>query len=347
MDTRFGRPRFLIYALPFLLIIIMGTAAGAQGFSPFALPGGLFGQGARGQYLSNYGCSGDPGAGLSMVIGYASDCGRTKFILDGHTVGIGGVVSRLYDYRPMSALYLAADLPMELGSMGKVILSGSLTIPTTNSIDENDFALQGLVAPFGGSGWNTKTMWGTLQGLYVCPAYGCRALAGFRWDNWQTSLNGRFDISPGFAVAAPTDTGALTINAYVPLVGVATYLRGLTMGMVGFPWVPGDFRYAETRNNAGLRFDSGSGNFKRAWFVEFFTDYRLPMSTLVSLPGAADANLSLFGKFNYMEVKNSFTLTRQPAAVSDVFDFAFYRTLFVVGAQANLNFNMPNVRGWF
>jgi hypothetical protein len=342
MEPLHCRSRLFLYALPLLLIILMGTAAGAQGFSPFALPGGLFGQGARAQYGPGCGQSGEPEAGLSALVGYASDVGKTRFSISARNNGIGGVLSRLYDYKPISAVYFGAELPIQLGGMGKAIISGSVIIPATRGITENDYLFPGLETSLGGSGWNADTIWGTLQGLYAYPASAGCFLAGFRWDHWQTSLRNRVDISPGFAAAFPDDTGAFSLNGYIPLVGVASGGGGLTVGAVGFPWVPGDFEFSETRNAGVLRFDSGSTSFKRAWFVEIFADYRLPVAMGVG-QSFADANLWLFGKINWLSANADLTFRRSPAAVSDDWEFAYYRTMFVVGGKATINFSLPSL----
>jgi len=143
----------------------------------------------------------------------------------------------------------------------------------------------------------------------------------------------------------PTDTGALTVNAYIPLVGVASSCGGLTVGVVGFPWFAGDFKFEEVRNARRFHYDSGSAKFDGPWFLEIFGDYGCPMP--MAIPSMFEGTFSLFGKVNFMRIVNAdFTFTRRPTNVSDVYDFSFYRTMFVVGGKATLNFSTPNGWGW-
>jgi len=122
------RSTVLLVGVSVLFVSTMVTGASAQGFTPFALPGGLFGQGASAPFLPAWGCFEDPGAGLSVLAGYAFSGGMNKFTLTAQNAGVGGGVrDRLYDYKQTSALYLAGELPVRLGRMGKALISGSVT----------------------------------------------------------------------------------------------------------------------------------------------------------------------------------------------------------------------------
>lgn len=303
---------------------------------------------ANAQYftgLPNSGCGESRGAGLALLAGYCTNLGMNKFGLDAHGAGIGGVGARLHDYQPTSALYLASELPIDLGRMGKALISGSVTLPATRPLYENDFLFPSGPA-FGGSSWSADTIWFTVQGLYGYPMSGLSFLAGFRWDHWQTSLKGRSDISPGFAVASPNDTGALTLNGFIPLIGTMASYGGATVGVIGFPLYPGDFEYEEVRNLVGPRYDSGRAKLEKGYFLEVFGEYGVPMGGGSSFPAAG--TLAVFGKIHWVEAKQgNFTFTRATSGATDEFNFWFGRTLLVVGAKANLDFNIPSVRGWF
>ncbi len=316
-----------------LLVVVAAFIAGpalvaAQGL--IGLPS-LFGKGAD--------C--DPMARFSVYTGYASNAGITKFKFTSQDGFFFGARDYIYDYAPTSAFYIATECPIELGNMGKALLSGSVALPAT--WDQQFYVLNPPLGLAGSSRSPADTIWFTMQGLWAYPigGSGFSALGGFRWDHWQTSLKSRTDIAG--ILASPTDTGALTLNGYLPMVGGMTEYQGFVFGVVGFPWLPGDFEYGQSFNLGGPTYLSGSGNFNKGYYVEFFTEYGLPVPGLVDF----DGTVSLFGKLSLMEAKSQATFSRfiGPGVVAetDAVDVAFNRTMFVVGGKASVSFNIPNV----
>ena len=70
MESSFGRSRWLIYALPLILITIMSTAVGAQGLFGIGFPGASYLDGFRRGAVG----SGTPGCGPGPTV-YVGECG--------------------------------------------------------------------------------------------------------------------------------------------------------------------------------------------------------------------------------------------------------------------------------
>ncbi len=312
-----------------LLVVVAAFVAGPALVSAQGLLGlpSLLGAGG--------GCD-DPMARFSVLTGYASNGGMTKFQFGPQVGSFFGSQHFVYDYAPTSAFYIATECPIELGNMGKAILSGSVALPAIRDVGYLERSLFGEI-PINSPG---DTIWFTIQGLWAYPIGGSAfsALAGFRWDHWQTSLKGSSEFG-GYL-----GHGALTINGYVPLVGGMTEYQGFLFGIVGFPWLPGQFEYGQTYPTTV--YVPGSSNFNKGYYVEFFTEYETPLPGLLNV----DGNLSLFGKVSLMEAKSQATFSLLVAGVgaveTDAVDVAFNRTMFVVGGKASVNFNVPNVWGW-
>ena len=162
------------------------------------------------------------------------------------------------------------------------------------------------------------------------------ALAGFRYDYWQTSWKHPVDTALG--VHGPNDTAFVTVNSYIPLVGLLSKRGRLTFGVVGFPFVFGDVEHKENYS-LGQTFVRITGGFNSGYFFELFGEYGLPMP---GFTGSSEFDLSLFGKYNAMEAKSDAKIAVTGFA-DETWDFVFRRQLFVVGAKATLNFNLAGI----
>ena len=255
-------------------------------------------------------------ADMTQVVGRTRDPGRPWFD------GFDG------DNR-YTSLYAALALPVSLGRMGTFRASAGIGVPAVGLGQVyNDFDNDGVL------NWTAKydadTYWATIEGLLSCPVgYNFCALAGFRWDYWQTSYNNPYDTNPAAGTVAPW---YLTVNGFVPLVGLVTEYQGLSFGAVGFPFMPGTMDIEDPDLKANGTFDNG-------YYVEIFTEYVAPM---FDMGGDLTAAVSFFGKINIMGGASAMTFTDNNNVDPDeIFDVSVGRTLFLVGVKADFKFNLP------
>jgi hypothetical protein len=271
---------------------------------------------------------------LSVYGGWVTDAGMTNYVVSTVT----GLVfkSAKFDYE-YSSFYMAATLPVSLGDYGAVLLSGSWALPSTSPCREK------LLSNLGASGnrrWSADTSWATAEGIWAYPlSRTFSALAGFRWVNWQTSYKSPYEADQ--LMMAATDSADVTINGYVPFIGLLTTYRGLNVGAVGIPTTIGEVVHNESLNGMATLGLEVKGTFTGGYFFEMFADYALPIPGGMG-PGI-DADLSLFGKLSLLEVHAIPTVTWTPGPTQDEADFSLHRNLFVLGAKATLKFNLAGI----
>ena len=225
MDTRFGRPRFLIYALPLLLITIMITAAGAQGFLP-RMPsfGGSYcapGHEADGSGDVKLGYLGYNNQGL--VFGMASQGGTFT-----------GIQQQRFQY-PVQGLWLAASGATGGRGLGScdafdpggglcLRLGGSWLFPNNEDATESaDFGTS-----LGWQKWRPTTQWYTLEAsVSRCSGKISALIVGFRYDSFATNFADPHDVQ-NFNTQ-PFNRAELNLKSYIPYVGVVTRLGGLRL----------------------------------------------------------------------------------------------------------------------
>jgi hypothetical protein len=235
-------------------------------------------------------------------------------------------------------------LPVSLGQFGALTLSGSAAIPA---------ALEGSQEWKSGTGlirhrdMSSDTYWAILEASWAHPIRsGLSMLAGFRYDCWQTSLRNPRNTTKGrWPQATDRDSVYLTVNSYLPFVGVMGGLGGLTLGAIGLPMYFGEAKSEGAENQLGLLLLKTEVNFKSGQFVEVFAEYLL--SPLQSIRGL-DVSVAIFGKFNSVEAKSVGALAAYGSLQSrNPYNFTFRRNLFIFGAEATLNFDLPVVVGFF
>ena len=188
--------------------------------------------------------------------------------------------------------------------------------------------------------WSASIFATSLEAMYSYPVYGLfSALMGFRWINRQTSYSAPTDVSGADAgLTATTDTADDTLNAYLPLIGVATSYAGFSAGAVGFPTAIGRFEQKESWDQT-QRFEGG-GDFDGGYFVEAFIDYAIPEFNM----GGVDASFSVFAKWSALHAKAT-TVFRE--VVADVVltpsSFNFYSHTLVIGGKATFRFETPDL----
>jgi hypothetical protein len=279
------------------------------------------------------------GPGAAIYAGYLISGNPMDFQITAEENGLGGVTERQYDYSTLSGFIFGGQLQTKLSSCTTAFVSSSITAPIVADLRAEDYDPPDNL--LGGRSWKSDTIWGTVEGLLGYSVLG-RAwiLGGFRWDFWQTSLTEPTNASLGFVAHSETDTASLTLNGYVPLIGVAASASRITLGALGFPRFYGDFKYAENRNGGGIqRLDKGSGRMNGGYMVEAFAEYSHPV---IRMGEHVSGNFSIFGQFNTVEAESVTQFSRTGGIFqNDTFNFTFRRNIFVVGGKIAINFTVP------
>jgi len=309
--------------------------------------------------LSGKGSSDNPGwltVEPAISVGYLCNLGTTEYTLTARAAGIGGVRERLFEYKNSPAIYLAGRLPITFGRRLEVALSGSCGIPAgSTELNHNDFALPHKGGPLGGRSWDTETTWVTgdfqLSYAIIKDFSIIKAVApvgGLRYDYWRTTFNDPHKVSPGFAVAAPTDTAKFYTSTLLPYVGLKTTIGGLKIGVFGGDlklgaiggWTAwGKVKHYETRDATGPRHDTFKGDLRNSGYLfdfgEFFIDY-----TVISFPLSQKikGSVSIFGKYNLFNATGKLDGIRVTSGEQDTFDFKMDRASVAGGISVALKF---------
>jgi hypothetical protein len=275
---------------------------------------------------------------LDVSLGYVGDGGGTIFTDDAETL-----VAADFEYAPVQAFYLEFRLPVSLSSYCELQLTGGITVPVTVKVEE--LFPQSVFVPGNqrhNADWDADTTWGILEGLLSFPLdSGFSVVCGFRWDHWQSSLKNPRNISL-FSSHNSTDTAALTVNGYLPLIGIVSSVGGFSFGAMGFPVALGDVEVTASQNRFGTLVFRESGHFDSGYFLEIFTELNLPNPGF-ALAGT-DGSVSLFAKLSFYEATDNITFSVSGSfSQTDNTDFAFRRTLFVAGGKASINFSLPSL----
>ena len=105
----------------------------------------------------------------------------------------------------------------------------------------------------GGKTWSSNTDWWFVDGALTYETLGLgKLLAGFRYDRFAANFKDPGNFSG--PVGSPSDTGDVTINCYIPFVGVQVEQgtpggSQLMFRVIGFPWLGGDVLYHDSIGN--------------------------------------------------------------------------------------------------
>jgi hypothetical protein len=332
MGSSFGRSRWVVYALPFILIATMSTAVGAQSLFGMGFPGASYLNGFWRGAVLGCGTPGWPGAGPTVYVGGSADYANgTSYGLVTQGLALAGLVSSQNSYSNRG-IWLGLALPIDLGPRFGVTASAwtLLRTGTLNSSEGLGFATRQ---------WNVDPSWSFVEGLAILRCgYGCNILAGLRYDHHTIAFNSPL-VTSGAVVSAITDQADLNTENWIPLIGTQyennSYLGNLVFRAVGFPALGGNVRWSE-----GFAFPTflflGSSNYRRGYFAELFMEYSKKFG-----PG----QLGLFGRWNVLHAESTLpvnlALGGVIAAIQQNYDFSFNRSSWTLGGSASLAFNLP------
>jgi hypothetical protein len=165
------------------------------------------------------------------------------------------------------------------------------------SLQSSDETFAIADAPPGGKTWSTNTDWWFVDGALSYETLGLgKLLAGFRYDRFATNFKDPGNFSG--PVGSPSDTGDVTINCYIPFVGVQLDQgtpggSQLMFRVIGFPWLGGDVLYHDSIGNFSvltqdrIELQKGIG---KGYFLEAFAEYGQAVF--------GSGQVSVFGRWN-------------------------------------------------
>jgi hypothetical protein len=185
--------------------------------------------------------------------------------------------------------------------------------------------------------WDTRPDWWYLDAAanFACCT-GLKALAGFRYEHFSTNFK---NPSPVFGLTTtPDDTADLTVNSYLPYVGLQSSIGGpgskVSLRVIGFPIAPASVTFSETGLFGVNSRVQASGNWSRSHFMEVFAEGNRMFSS--------DMGVGAFFRWNLLYGKGSLATEILPAVGSiDDPKASFNRNTYTFGASFTLNLGSP------
>jgi hypothetical protein len=335
MDSMDTRLKWTLSAVPIFIILVFITSASAHG--PFGAGLPLFG-GSSGEFSP---CTPSKSAcgPLTLYAGWGDDRKGTTVSFDLRHPGTDDLLSIITTY-PVSGLWLGLAAQASLTDPIGLYADAWMIVPSNRESEETY-----SVAPsvLGGKTWRTSTEWWLLNGALTYSTCNLgRLVAGFRYDRFATNLKDP-DNFVG-ALGLSSDRGDITINCYVPFIGVQMD-QGSLVGsrlmfrIIGFPWLGGDVKYHDSIGNFVIieqdRIELSKG-LGKGYFLEVFAEYVRPVF--------GSGQIGVFARWNMLhgngerigitDVLGGFPLTGR-------YQFAFDRQSWTLGGNIRLNFNLP------
>jgi len=327
----------LILLAALLVVANFTVSADAQGLFNI-WPGGMpaFGGGS-----GPCGPSGPPLLGNPIFyVGWMESLGREGWsFADPNPGSLFGGTHRY----PAAGLWLGLEETINFNETCGLDLDGWVLIPSNRQGSEQEPTITTIttsstttsVPGIGNRTWNTNTEWWYLDAATTwafCTPF--KVLAGFRYEHYSTRFDNPGDIFG--VVSTPNDTADLTVNSYMPFVGLQTSIGGpesnVLVRFIGFPVVPVNLTFSETNaNTLGTRVDS-TGNWSSSYFTEVFAQYNRNF--------AAGMGIGAFFRWNLYHGQSN--LTTNPLGLGSVSsDAAFDRNTITLGGNVQLNFGSP------
>ena len=320
--------RVVLPLLSVLLLALAPALVSAQILSDFRTSAGLPSLG--GMFRGGVGGPCDPSlrCGLTFDVGYL-DTNRIEGTSEADALPIVPGVLRTQQRYNVNGLWLALWANGRLGDYLGFYARGSWLIPSNHRSEE---VYSGGLAQSSRT-WATDTQWynvdvgGTLR---LCG--GMDLISGFRFDSYSTGFSDPAD-AVGF-VSLNTDTADSILRSYIPYVGLmVNQCPGLRVGVIGFPYVPGDISYNET--TAGALRTETSGSLRNSYFLEVFAEYSRDLM---------GGSLGVFGTWSYLSTTANLNAELKIGGVTvntQPYSFRFRRQNYIVGAKFAVNFFSP------
>lgn len=258
----------------------------------------------------------------------------------------GSVFGGAHRY-PLSGLWLGLEQKINLNETCGIDLDGWVLIPSNRQGSEQEPTITtvitstspitvGLAPGVGNRTWNTRTEWWYIDAAATwacCTPF--KLLAGFRYDHFST----RFDNpTNAFGVVFnPDDTADLTVNSYLPFVGLQTRIgspeSNVLVRWIGFPVAPANLTFSETNaNTLGTRVDSTGNWNNNSYWTEIFAEYNRNFA----------GGMGIGAFFRWHLYHGTTSLTTNPLGLTGVStDASFDRNAITLGGNIQLNFGSP------
>ncbi|AFM24482.1 hypothetical protein [Desulfomonile tiedjei] len=315
--------------VPLISILLFASApdlAGAQGlYSPSGV-----GFSALSGFGNSDGCThSDPrlSGGMTFNMGYLATNRGAVFELTADPL-VGTVSSVRHDY-PIDGLWLALSASGQIGDGVGIYARGSWLVPS-NRQSSRTLVFGGNPEP---GTWRTKVQWYNADIAGTCSTSGTlTVIGGFRFDSFEIKFHDRDLVDPDDLA---TDETNVTIMSYIPYAGVMLNSgSALKLGLIGFPYVPGNVEYDHTWGTAVIRHD-GKGSFGNSVFLEAFGEYGRQLM---------GGHVGIFGIWTYLHGSSSLDVTRTiggGAPTPGRYRFSTDRQNWIIGGQFAMNFTSP------
>jgi hypothetical protein len=340
--------RLVFRALLIVVVFVLAGPASAQGLFGNAFPALPFLSGASGEPSSCAPSKSTCGP-LTFYAGWGFDRKGSTLSFDLKRPDEGPFADDLLSIKntyPIKGLWLGLAAQTSLWGRIGLLADYWILVPTNQPSDETFSLTDGSA---GGKTWGTNTDWWFLDAALTCKTTGLgELLAGFRYDRFATNFKDPGDFSG--VIGSSADTGDVTINCYIPFVGLqveqgAPGADRLMFRVIGFPWLGGDVTYHDSIGNFTLltedriELEKGVG---KGYFLEAFAEYGRAVF--------GDGHISIFGRWNVLHGN------ARSIGITDVlggtpltgrYQFAFDRQSWTFGGSLSLAFTAPLSGTWF
>jgi hypothetical protein len=185
--------------------------------------------------------------------------------------------------------------------------------------------------------WETSPEWWYLD---AAATYGrsdaFKVIAGFRYEHFSTNFKNPSSLFG--LTTTPDDTADLTLNSYLPFVGLQSTIGGpgskVSLRLIGFPIAPASVTFSETGLFGVSSRVQATGNWSNSYFVELFAEGSRMFSP--------DMGVGAFFRWNYLYGKGSLATEILPVVGSiDDPQASFNRNTFTFGGSFTLNLGSP------
>lgn len=285
-----------------------------------------------------------PGAGIfgRYFGGFAQDLPErwTPTLSVGYVTHRKGVIvhSDYYDESyyediaiPLQGLWLEGSVDLLGGAGFGFMLRGGILVPVNSKAHNITTISANLVGVLQGVSSRPHNQWSIVEAIASYEPYsGVQFLGGFRWDHFATKLTNDNTWSPG--------ESHYKVNAYLPVVGVQTVQGNAatraSAGVLGFPVVPGNFRFEWNGPTVGIPYHEQSSQFwNKGYFFECFFRFNQRLYGTTTL--GAFATFSVLhaatghGSYDWTEPMDAGTLG---------LEYVFHRQSWTFGGSLSVDF---------
>ncbi|MBI5568594.1 MAG: hypothetical protein HY914_01480 [Desulfomonile tiedjei] len=250
----------------------------------------------------------------------------------------GACVSSVFVY-PLGGVQVGGSLPILATDRYALRVYGAYLIPHNSQAEQE---ITWTNNPPGVREWRrSDSQLYKLGGEGMYRVSGDMALVGgLRWESLLTNFS---DPNPAYRFTVPWMEAQTTVTAYEPYVGIrlqaSSRLGGLTLQLVGFPFLFVTIEHLNTCNNNGVPFaHTGSRNATNGYFVEAMVEYRLGLFQGVGAAGFVEWN-AYRGQCDMNIERHEGGLT--PLVTSATVSWTHHISSLVLGARIEFSWNLP------